>query len=68
MTELERWRQLMRFWVRTHDVRALAEVLAGMSESDRAAALGEVGEHGGEVLARDVEHLLRLRDGQLPLP
>jgi hypothetical protein len=67
MTELDRWRQLMRCWIRTHDVRALAEVLARMSESDRAAALGEIGEHGGEVLARDIEELLRRRDGQLAL-
>ncbi len=55
----------MRFWVRRHDVRALAEVLARMSESDRAATLGEIGKHGGEVLARDIEELLRRRDGQL---
>ena len=67
MTEIERWRQMMRCWVRTHDVRALAELLARMGESDRAAALGEIGEHGGEVLAREIEELVRRHDGQLAL-
>ena len=67
MTELERWRQMMRCWVRRHDVRALAEVVVGMSESDRAVALGEIGGDGGEALAREIEELLRRRNGQLAL-
>lgn len=45
----------------------MAELLARMGESDRAAALGEIGEHGGEVLAREIEELVRRHDGQLAL-
>jgi len=67
MTELERWRYLMRAWVRKHDVRALAEALARMSAEDRAAALSEIGDNGNEVLARDIEELLRKYHGQFAL-
>jgi hypothetical protein len=52
----------MRWWVQSHDVRALAEALASMSESDRAAALDQIRNGGGEILARDVEELLRRQE------
>jgi len=67
VTSLERWRQLMRWWIRTHDVSALAEGLSRMSEGDRAAALEEINEDGSEVLSRDLGELLRRHDRQLVL-
>lgn len=57
----------MRWWIRTHDVRALAEGLARMTEGDRTAALEEISEDGSEVLARDLGELLRRHDRQLAL-
>jgi len=59
MVEAGRQQERMRWWVQSHDVRALAEALASMSESDRTAALGQIRNSGGEILARDVEDLLR---------
>jgi hypothetical protein len=52
----------MRWWIRSRDVRALAEALASMSEGDRAAALREISDAGGEMLARDIEELLRRQE------
>jgi hypothetical protein len=62
MVEAERQQERMRWWIQSHDVRALAEALASISERDRAAALDEIRNGGGEMLARDVEALLRRQE------
>jgi hypothetical protein len=62
MVELERQQERMRWWIQSHDVQALAEALASMSESDRAAALDEIRDRGSDMLARDVAELLRRRE------
>ena len=62
MVDPGRQQERMRWWIQSRDVRALAEALASISKSDRAAALDEISNGGGEMLARDVEELLRRRD------
>jgi hypothetical protein len=59
MVEPGRQQEQMRWWIQSHDIRALAEALASMSESDQAAALDQIRNSGGKILARDVGNLLR---------
>ena len=65
MTDLGRWRELMRWWTRSHDVRGIVEALARMGEEDRTAALVEIGGQSGEAMVGEIEELLRRREGQL---